>query len=314
MRAFILGAGLGTRLRPLTDHLPKPLVPLLHRPWAEWALEACLAAGARDFAINTHHLPEAWNSFGNEPDPAIPVWVGENQLPASLRSWRGHPLALFHEPVLLDTGGALCNLKSWVNSQSGPVLVHNGDIFSTLPLHRLVGAHRASGLPATLALRSNDGLRNVEIDPANNRVLDLRGARGIGPGTHAFTGIYCIEPDFLNCIRPPGAASVIPAFLELAAAGKLGAVVLDEGVWLDLGDPESYLQAHRSLHLAPRVHPQAQIDQTASVGSSVIGPMARIGHGAVLDDCVVWPGCTVPAGRVMQGEIVCCTCPRQPAG
>ena len=62
-KAFILGAGLGNRLRPLTDRLPKPLVPLFHRPLAEWAMEACARAGIERFAVNTHHLPEAWNDF-----------------------------------------------------------------------------------------------------------------------------------------------------------------------------------------------------------------------------------------------------------
>lgn len=304
MRAFILGAGLGTRLRPLTDRLPKPLVPLFHRPLADWALEACHNAGASEFAINTHHLPNAWSSFGT-PDPAHhPLWIGANGIPASARLWRGLPVALFHEPVLLDTGGGLKNLGSWLTRNQGPVLVHNGDIFSTLPLNTLVDQHLASGLPATLALRSRDGLRNVAVNPAADRVTDLRGSLGIGPGTHAFTGIYCIQPEFLRHVRENGVVSIIPAFLELAAESQLGAVVLDEGIWLDLGDPASYLTAHRDLDLAAKIHPDATISADATVVNCVIGPGATVAAHASLQDCVVWPGVHVAAHASFQNEIL----------
>ena len=84
-QAFILGAGLGTRLRPLTDVFPKPLVPLFHKPLAMWAVEACEAAGCARFAINTHHLPEKWVGFG----------AGRNMI-------------FFHEPILLETRMAAC--------------------------------------------------------------------------------------------------------------------------------------------------------------------------------------------------------------
>ena len=115
-------------------------MPLFHRPLAAWALDACESAGIRRFAINTHHLPETWNDF-----TALP----EN---------RGRDITLFHEPVLLETGGGLKNIAPWINEQ--PLLVHNGDIFSTLPLDKLIAAHKASGLPVTLALRT-EGAENA---------------------------------------------------------------------------------------------------------------------------------------------------------
>jgi mannose-1-phosphate guanylyltransferase len=277
-KAFILGAGLGNRLRPLTGRLPKPLVPLFHRPLAEWAMAACARAGIERFAINTHHLPEAWSGFGAENE-----------------------LTLFHEPVLLETGGGLKNIAAWMGNDA--VLVHNGDIFSTLPLAKLIAAHKASGLPVTLALRSEGVAQHIALDPSGTRVTDIRMLLGKAEGTHLFTGIYCVSPAFLDLIPAAEKISVIPAFLELAKSGRLGAIVLDEGVWLDLGDRESYLQAHRELDLAPAIHPQAVVTG-AVIERSVVGPGAVVESGAVVRDSVIWPGGRVSANAVLDRCIV----------
>jgi NDP-sugar pyrophosphorylase family protein len=284
-QAFILGAGLGTRLRPLTDRLPKPLVPLFHQPLAAWALAACARAGIRRFAINTHHLPEAWHDFAARPDN------------------EGHDITLFHEPVLLETGGGLKNIAAWIGDR--PVLVHNGDIFTTLPLESLIAAHEASGLPVTLALRSDGAEKRIALDDSLTRVTDVRHELGRAKGTHVFSGIYCVNPDFLSLIPDGEIISVIPAFLALAGQGKLGAVVIDEGVWLDLGDRESYLLAHRELALAPAIHPEAIVETGAVVENSVVGPGARIASGAVVRDSVVWPHGNIAADAVLERCIVC---------
>jgi NDP-sugar pyrophosphorylase family protein len=278
-QAFILGAGLGNRLRPLTERLPKPLVPLFHRPLAGWAMDACANTGIRRFAINTHHLPDAWQAFANDFD-----------------------VTLFHEPELLETGGGLKNIGPWMGGE--PVLVHNGDIFSTLPLEKLIAAHEQSGLPVTLAIRSEGPAQHIALDPSGSRVTDIRNLLGKAEGTHLFTGIYCVSPGFLDLIPANEKIAVIPAFLELAKTGQLGAVVLDEGVWLDLGDRESYLQAHRELALGPAIHPLATVETGALVERSVVGPGAVIEAGAVVRDSVIWPGGRVSSGATLDRCIV----------
>ncbi|MFT4176192.1 MAG: sugar phosphate nucleotidyltransferase [Luteolibacter sp.] len=280
-QAFLLGAGLGTRLRPLTDRLPKPLVPLFHRPLAEWAMRACAANGITRFAINTHHLPEAWENFRPEGISDI---------------------TLFHEPILLETGGGLKNIASWIGNES--VLVHNGDIFSTLPLDRLIAAHQASGLPVTLALRSTGTAKHIAINETKNRVTDIRNTLGNGEGTHVFSGIYCVNPEFLELIPAYEKIPVILAFLELAKAGKLGAIVLDEGVWLDLGDRASYLQAHRELALDTPIHPTATIGEGARIENSIIGPDCTIAPGSTISHSVLWPGSNVTADANLENCIV----------
>ena len=302
-QAFILGAGLGTRLRPLTERLPKPLVPLFHRPLAAWALGACARAGIRRFAINTHHLPEAWRGFGGPPLDGQPPLAGANGRPAVCRSWEGRELALFHEPVLLETGGGLKNIAEWTGD--APLLVHNGDVFSTLPLARLIAAHQASGLPVTLALRSAGAAKHIALDASLTRVTDIRGRLGRAEGSHLFAGIYCVSPGFRELLPAGEKVSVIPAFLALAQRGQLGAIVLDEGEWLDLGDRESYLLAHRRLDLGPAIHPLAVIQPGARVENSIIGAGAVIEAGARVRDSVVWAGGRVAGDAELERCIVC---------
>ncbi len=240
-------------------------MPLFHRPLAEWAVAACAKVGIEKFAINTHHLPKAWEGFG-----------------------AGNDVTLFHEPVLLETGGGLKNIASWIGSDS--VLVHNGDIFSTLPLEKLIAAHEASGLPVTLALRSEATDKHIAIDPSGALVTDIRNLLGHAVGTHGFSGIYCVNASFLDLIPASEKISVIPAFLELAKIRQLGAIVLDDGVWLDLGDREFYLKAHRELGLGAAIHPSATVEKGAIVERSVVGPDAIVGAGAIIRDSVIWPG------------------------
>ncbi len=266
-QAFILGAGLGTRLRPLTDVLPKPLVPLFHKPLAMWAVEACEAVGCNRFAINTHHLPEKWQGFG-----------------------AGRDITFFHEPILLETGGGLKNIEDWVDE--GSLLIHNGDIFSSMDLKKLVDAHEASGDEVTLALRSSGGEKRISLGE-NNRVEDVRSeVRGL-PGTHVFTGIYCVKKAFLERIPAGEIIAVIPAFQELVRLGGIGAAVLDQGHWMDLGDLESYLAAHQQLNLESPIHPEAIIENGVVIENSVIAKGARIHSGARISNSVVWPGADV---------------------
>ncbi len=286
-KAFLLGAGLGTRLRPLTDVLPKPLIPVFHRPLIEHTLDHCLAAGIEEFAINTHHLPGKW----------------EEAFPGS--SYCGAPITFFHEPVLLETGGGLKNIESWINGD--PLLVHNGDILTSLELPRLLRTHSESPDPVTIGLRGTGHEPHVAI--AGNRVIDISGLNGTAPGTHQFVGVYCVAPAFLDLIPPGQKISVIPAFLDLIRTNQLGACFHDEGQWLDLGTRESYLDAHRHPEFGSAVHPAAQINSTAMVEASAVGEGACIGADAVVLNSVLWPGARIADGAQLTNCIVCSSTP-----
>ncbi len=221
--AFILGAGLGTRLRPLTEDCPKPLLPVGGRPLITYAMDHCLTGGIERFIVNTHHCPRAF-------DRAFPE-----------RSWRGWPILFRHEPVLLDTGGGLKNIEDLLDEDE-MILVYNGDIFSDLPLGRLLEAHAAGEKEVTLALRSRGPVPNVAVD-AVGAVCDIRGLLG-NPGVRRcqFTGIYAVTKRFLRRLTPGKPESVVPVFVEMIreASGSVGSVMIDAGTWQDIGDPEAY--------------------------------------------------------------------------
>ena len=292
-QAFVLGAGLGERLRPLTDQLPKPLIPVFHQPLITYAFDHLQAAGIRRFVVNTHHLPEAYaRTF---PDAR----------------YRGAPIAFRHEsPVRLETAGGIANVRDLLGD--APFLVYNGDILTNLPLAPLLEEHESSGNLVTLVLRRAGPALHIAWDPATRRVTDIRNRLGTGnPGAYLFTGIYACSPAIHDWLTPGKAESVIPIFLRMIEQGaKLGAVVIDDGFWWDLGSRAAYLEAHRALAAmglapAPAVHPAAQVAAGAVLrGLNVIGQGAVIEAGAELEDCVVWPEAVVAAGARLQGCIV----------
>ena len=285
-KAFILGAGLGTRLRPLTEVLPKPLVPIFHEPMANYALRHCQAAGITDFAINTHHIPTAWNEA--YPD----------------HQFNGSPLSFFHEPVLLETGGGIRNIAPFIGQDS--ILIYNGDILTDINIQELIAQHEASDNIATLALRSTGENCNVNIH--GDHITDMRNLLGNTPGTHQFTGIYCINPEILSLIPDENIVSIMPAFIELIHQQKLGAVVLDDGDWFDIGNPTAYRAAHQhiratrtdAIHLDAKIHPDADID----TDTCIVGPGANVSAGTTLRNSIVWPGVTLPANSTHDGDII----------
>jgi NDP-sugar pyrophosphorylase family protein len=281
--AFIPGAGLGTRLRPLTEHRPKPLVPVHNRPLITFVFDALIDVGIERFVVNTHHCPETYDTL-----------IGSR--------YRGREVHYIHEPVLLETGGGLRNARELLGE--GPVLVHNGDVLASLNLSALIEAHRTGGAEVTALLRGKDGPLQVRFDPASGRVLDFRGVLGATGGRDTlFTGAYVIEPAFVDRIPAGQIISVVPIFLEMLREGAPIAGVLDDsGQWADLGDRASYLAAHRGeirVHETARVAPDAEICGFAALGADV-----EIGPGAVIEDTVIWEEVKIASGCVLRDCIV----------
>lgn len=221
--AFILGAGLGTRLRPLTETTPKPLLHLAGRPIITYAMDHLVAAGVDRFIVNTHHCPEAYGK-------AFPDSV-----------WRGVPIIFSHEPVLLDTGGGLKNIENLLAGDEA-IICYNGDVLTTLPLGRLLLDHETHRPEVTMALRSAGPLLNVEVT-GDGVVCDLRHTTGTkGVRSCLFTGVYTVEVSFLRHLENGRIESVIDAFLRRIGteAGVIRGTLLDDGEWDDIGSPETY--------------------------------------------------------------------------
>ena len=266
-KAFLLGAGLGTRLQPMTGTLPKPLIPFANRPLITHVLDHCLEAGITDFAINTHHLHETWHEIF--PD----------------RKYRGANLTFFREPELLETGGGIKNIADWI--QNDPVLIYNGDIITDLPIDRLMTRHMASNNTATLAVQDHGP--DLRLTVEGHRITDVRGLIHQQPGTHQFTGIYVIDPEILDLIPAKEKISIIPAFVELIKRGELGAYhVKGKPKWLDLGTRESYLEA--SFEMLPRISPDARVSPDAHVENSWIAQGVLVESGATIKNSILWPG------------------------
>jgi NDP-sugar pyrophosphorylase family protein len=227
--AFVLAAGLGTRLRPITDRLPKPLVPIFHKPLLTFAFDSLIAAGVETLSLNTHHLPEKFaDVFGQQP------------------SYRGRSLQIFHEPLLLDTGGGIRNARSALDSST--FFLYNGDILADLPLRDLLVAHRASGALATLMLRDSGGTANVRYDAETGDILDLRESLGRAEGKLlVYSGIAVFEAAIFEWL-PEGRSSIIDVLLAAMRAGeRVCGLLANEGLWIDIGTPDAYLEAHRLL-------------------------------------------------------------------
>jgi mannose-1-phosphate guanylyltransferase len=286
--AFVLGAGLGTRLRPLTNQRPKPLIPVANRPLIAYAFDRLCEVDIENLVVNTHWAPEAYTRVFPE------------------HSYGGASLAFRHEaPEILETAGGIKNVEDLL--RDGPFVVHNGDILTNLPLVRALAYHAATGNEVTLILRSKEGPLQVTFDERSGRILDI-GRRLLPDRTPSFlfTGIYVAEPEFLMRIPAATRIGVVPIFCQMILDGaKLGGIVIDDGDWFDLGTREKYLAVHQHLANAPWVAAAANVSPGAQLlGATAIGAGARVGDGAQLRDCLIWENAEVMPGAKLERCIV----------
>jgi NDP-sugar pyrophosphorylase family protein len=246
MKAMILAAGLGTRLRPLTDDRPKALVTVAGRTLLELTLSRLRNFGVNEVILNVHHFADM-----------IVDYLAANQN-------FGMRIEISREDVLLDTGGGLKKAARFFlenrGSKDEPFLVHNVDVLSTIDLAQMLRFHNEHSALATLAIQQRDTSRHLLF----NEQGQLCGRR-IGPGTGAgaeterampaqqvnslaFCGIHVLSPRIFANLNEQGVFSVIPAYLRLASQGEsILAFRADEYYWRDLGRPENIAEAERDL-------------------------------------------------------------------
>ncbi len=237
---MILAAGLGTRLRPLTENRPKALVEIDGRTLLEITLSRLRSFGVREVIINIHHFADM-----------IVEYLKTN---ANF----GMRIEVSREEALLDTGGGLKKAAQFFlddPSSEEPFIVHNVDVLSTIDLRRMVQFHTENQALATLAVQDRKTSRYLLFDDQ----LQLRGRRsgddqpefvGSRQQAHAlaFSGIHVISPRFLKMMNEDGAFSIITPYMRLAAQGeKILAFRADEYYWRDLGQPENVAQAAEDL-------------------------------------------------------------------
>jgi NDP-sugar pyrophosphorylase family protein len=314
LRALVLAAGLGTRLRPLTDDLPKPLLPVLGQPLLGLTLRRLAAAGCEAAAINLHHgAGQIRRAFGSEH--------------------AGLPLTWSEEPQLLGTLGALGPLAGFF-AGADLALVVNGDSLCRWPLAQLLARHLATGALATLLLAARadpaDFGGGVAVD-RTGKLLWLRPAGTPGDrGTRrrVFAGAHVLSRRLLQRIAAdpaPAPADFVRDLYEPLLAEQPGCLdSLTTGRrWHDLGTPRRYLAATldwtgaRGLWISPAaavapaavvrrssLEAGARVAAAAIVEDSVLLPDARIGAGCEVRDSILGPGVELPAGNHVTSQVV----------
>jgi mannose-1-phosphate guanylyltransferase len=324
MKAMILAAGLGTRMRPLTDHCPKPLLPLLLQPMLDHILAQLPRHGIHDVIINLHHHADQ-----------LARWLGDGS------RWGVH-LSLSFEPEILGTAGALKRVEPLL--RDAPFFVLNADVLIDVDLQALWHWHCQRQALVTMVLRPDPAARSygAVIVDADGRVRLINGR----PSTHVpvrgeetmFACVQVVDPQVLEHIPPDcfitTTSDVYPALLERNEAVYGYRYT---GYWMDIGVPERYLQAHRDLldgalgdswiqrlpagsrvvlhpddmpqtvpgvTLVPPVvlGPDVELAPDVCLGPyAVLGTGCRLAHGAMVRESVLWDGVQVGAAAQVRG-------------
>jgi NDP-sugar pyrophosphorylase family protein len=246
MKAMILAAGLGTRLRPLTDDHPKALVEVAGRTLLEITLSRLRAFGVFEVIVNVHHFA----------DMVIDYLSAHNNF--------GMRVEVSREDVLLDTGGGLKKTAEFFLDANGnleePFILHNVDVISSIDLGRMTRFHTERDALATLAVQDRETSRYLLFDEhgqlcgrrAGRVATDCDDAEMVRPALHmqalAFSGIHILSSRIFSNMTEQGVFSIIKTYLNLAAKGeKIVAFRADEYYWRDLGRPDSVMQAARDV-------------------------------------------------------------------
>jgi mannose-1-phosphate guanylyltransferase len=322
-QAFVLGAGLGTRLRPLTDNLPKPLVPIFQKPLITFAFDHLIDAGIRKFFVNTHRQPELFAQMFGRARPAGAPGRGVKEDIEKLADATGGralpvycdiPIEFRSEPLLLETGGGIKNMEDSLGTE--PFIVYSGDILTDVDLAPLIDEHFRRQNDVTLGLRKTGLDEGVVL--RDSQIVAIR-KKDEPRGDYDFAGISIWNASIFP--RIPGARKVsfIPILVDwIKHGGRIGGVVLSENKWFNIGTRTDYLEAHRAISAAnwkPNyvktpdwpisiardaiVSPSAQLSGFYSIGEG-----CSVGDGAAIEDTIVWPGAQIASRSHLRNCIV----------
>jgi NDP-sugar pyrophosphorylase family protein len=310
---MVLAAGLGTRMRPLTAAIPKPLLPIANRPILEYTFALLAGAGVREAIVNTHHLADVLEQGLRVLDPS------------------GMMVHVSRERRILGTAGGLKKAEGFLGD--GTFLLLNGDFLVDIDLDRVLDFHRNVRATATMVLMPDaiSGVLGVDPDGVIRRFVAPRPADEPPDRLSCgFTGIHVLEPQFLRLIPANKPWEINrQAYPELLARGGRVCGFVHRGYWREAGRPAGYLAANREVlsgragSLAPRPGSGSpslagaacrepvlagrgvQVGTDVEIGpETVIGPEVRLGDGARIRRSVILEGTDVPAGAEFDGEVI----------
>jgi len=225
MKAMILAAGLGTRLRPLTANRPKALIPVANKPIIGRSIDYLKGHGVKKLVVNAHHLYQQ-----------IVDYLGGGKA-------FGLKIDVRVESEILGTGGGIKNTADFWDDK--PFLVINSDILTNINLEHAYAYHRKSASLATLILHDCKPFNQIEVD-SNGDIIHISKERG--KGKLAFTGIHIMEPEILSHIPDGRFSDIIDCYLKLIQSGKSITAYVSEGnYWRDIGSVDSYIKANQDL-------------------------------------------------------------------
>lgn len=291
MNAVILIGGRGTRLRPFTCDTPKPLLPVLNRPFLHYQFDVLKKHGVRRAILCTSYKPKVFHTL--------------------LGTGRSHGLKLeyVHEAAPLGTGGALRNA---LDRLDGTTLVLNGDVLNKLDVTAFSAMHRKNRAHVSLALtRVKDptlyGVVETAADGSVRKFVEKPSWDEVETNT-VNAGAYIFERDVIARIPPNTIYSLERSlFPQLLLEGKRVFGWVSTGYWIDIGTVEKYLQVHLDLikHGKPLRGKGSVVHPLAHVGARVcLGEKVRVGKGARLEDCVVLDGAVIGDGARLEGCVV----------
>ena len=319
-QAFVLGAGLGTRLRPLTEDFPKPLIPIFQKPLITFPLDHLISLGVQSFIINTHHRPER---FGDVFDPTAEHRQPPGSNAVSPLRYRDREITFRHEPILLGTGGGIKNVEDLLDSDH--FIVYSGDLLTDFALEPLIDEHFRQGNDVTLALRKTGFATGIAL--RNGKVIDIERKYG-HPGQYDFANVSVWSRKIFRRIPAGQSLSFIPIVTEwIGQGGKIGGVVVDDGEWFNIGSRVEYLDVHRFIqqegwkpdYLGTAKWPilvaaDAVIDPSVRLsGFWSVGSHCRVEAAVTLENTILWSGaqiasrsrlteCIIRSDRKVEGE------------
>jgi mannose-1-phosphate guanylyltransferase len=284
MKAMILAAGFGTRLRPLTDMKPKALMPVANKPILARNIEYLISHGIREIIVNAHHHHQQIVDYLRE------------------ESSIGLHIEVKVEPEILGTGGGIKNSEGFWDKE--PFLVINSDILTDIDLAAVYQVHQTSGDLVTLVLHDCEPYNQVQVDD-QWKITDI--AKVNMPGRYAFTGIHVIDPEVLSHIAQGVFSDVIECYRELIRLGKpVRACLVTGHYWRDIGSIPSYLEVNRELAGNSFViGPGCSIDSSVKLMDwGVIGENSLLEKNVELQRSVLWEGVTVKEGIKIVDAVV----------
>ncbi|MDP6524609.1 MAG: phosphotransferase [Kiritimatiellia bacterium] len=294
-KAFLLAAGFGTRISPLSFDLPKPVMPLWGKPAIGHIIDMLAEWGVRDFMVNLHH----------EPSPIL-SYLKQRAGTEGIR------INLSFEPTILETGGALRRAE-WFFDDSPFWLVNTDIAASATPVPFL--RHLESDTVAVLWMHGEKGPRTVEM--SDDTIRNFASSRPGKPGTFTFCGLHLLKPDILNYIPEKGPSSIISAYrLAMKDGKRVAGITIPGAYWSDMGTPDSYLRTHAEtwsrkefLDKARRVGNGRRLRKLKTNGLTFDGVVAvgkgvTAAAGARIRDSVVWDGADIgPRAKLNQAIV-----------